>query len=198
MIRISVFVHETAEVSKGAKVGAGTKIWNQAQVREKAIIGKNSIIGKSSYIDINVIIGNNVKIQNFVSVYDGVTIEDNVFIGPGVIFTNDLYPRALSTEGEWSKTLVKEGASVASGSVIVCGNILGKHCMVGAGSVVTKDIPDYGLAYGNPAKLKGFVCECGRKLSEIIKDNNLNVLHRCGSCGKEIKILINDFKKIVP
>ena len=197
MIKISVFIHKTAEVSKDAKLGEGTKIWNQAQVREKAVIGKNSIIGKSSYIDLNVIIGNNVKIQNFVSVYDGVKIEDNVFIGPSVTFTNDLYPRATSTSRAWSKTLVKEGSSIAAGAIIVCGNTLGKHSMIGAGSVVTKDIPDYGLAYGNPAKLKGFVCVCGRKLSEIIKKNNLDVLYKCASCGKEIKIPVSDFKKIV-
>ncbi len=197
MIKISVFIHETAEVSKGAKVGAGTKIWNQAQVREKATIGKNSIIGKSSYIDVNVIIGNNVKIQNFVSVYDGVTLKDNVFIGPSVTFTNDLYPRATSTSRAWSKTLVKEGASIATGAIVICGNTLGKHCMVGAGSVVTRDIPDYGLAYGNPARLKGFVCECGRKLSEIIKRNNLDILYKCSCCGKEIRIPVGDFRKIV-
>ena len=197
MINISVFIHKTADVSKDAKIGAGTKIWNQAQVREKATIGKNSIIGKSSYIDINVIIGNNVKIQNFVSVYDGVTIEDNVFIGPGVIFTNDLYPRAASTEREWSKTLVKEGASIAAGTIIICENTLGKHCMIGAGSVVTKEVPDYGLAYGNPAKLKGFVCECGHKLTEIVNKNNLNVLYKCTHCSKEIKIPVDVFNKII-
>ncbi len=197
MIRISIFIHKTAEVSKGAKIGAGTRIWNQAQVREKATIGKNSIIGKSSYIDINVIIGNNVKIQNFVSVYDGVAIEDNVFIGPGAIFTNDLYPRATSTARAWSKTFVKEGASIAAGAIIICGNTLGKHCMVGAGSVVTKSIPDYGLAYGNPAKLKGFVCECGHRLTEIVNKNNLNVLFMCTHCNKEIKIPVVDFNKII-
>jgi len=197
VININVFIHKTADVSKDAKIGAGTRIWNQAQVREKATIGKDSIIGKSSYIDVNVVIGSNVKIQNFVSVYDGVTIEDNVFIGPVVIFTNDLYPRANSTSRVWSKTLVKEGASIAAGAIIVCENTLGKHCMIGAGSVLTKSIPDYGLAYGNPAKLKGFVCECGRKLSEIIKRNNLDILYKCSCCGKEIRIPVEDFRKIV-
>ncbi|NOQ55331.1 MAG: N-acetyltransferase [Nanohaloarchaea archaeon] len=196
-MNINVFIHKTADVSKDAKVGAGTKIWNQAQVREKATIGKDCIIGKSSYIDMNVIIGNNVKIQNFASVYDGVVLENNVFVGPSVTFTNDLYPRANSTSREWSKTLVKVGASIAAGAIIVCENTLGKHCMVGAGSVITKSIPDYGLAYGNPAKLKGFVCECGRKLSEIIKRNNLDVLYKCSSCNKEIKIPVEDFRKIV-
>ncbi|NOQ55621.1 MAG: N-acetyltransferase [Nanohaloarchaea archaeon] len=194
---MSVFIHKTAEVSKDAKVGAGTKIWNHAQVREKATIGKDCIIGKSSYIDMNVVIGNNVKIQNFVSVYDGVILENNVFVGPSVTFTNDLYPRANSTSREWSKTLVKEGASIAAGAIIVCENTLGKHCMVGAGSVVTKDIPDYGIAYGNPAKLKGFVCECGHKLSEIVNKNNLNILYRCTSCSKKIKIPVEDFNKLI-
>ncbi|MBW6462075.1 MAG: N-acetyltransferase [DPANN group archaeon] len=194
---MSVFIHETADVSKDAKIGAGTKIWNQAQVRETAVIGTGCIIGKSSYIDVNVIIGNNVKIQNFVAVYDGVVLEDKVFIGPGVIFTNDLYPRANSTSRSWSKTLVKEGASIATGTVIVCGNTIGKHAMVGAGSVVTRDIPDYGLAYGNPAKLKGFVCECGHKLTEKIKDNNINVLYKCANCDKDIKISVVDLKKLV-
>ena len=197
MIRISVFVHETADVSKDAKISAGTKIWNQAQVRETAIIGKDCIIGKSSYIDVGVVIGNNVKIQNFVSVYDGVVLEDDVFIGPSVTFTNDLYPRANSTSRAWSKTLVKEGASIAAGTVIVCGNTIGKHAMVGAGPVVTRDIPDHGLAYGNPAKLKGFVCECGHKLTEKVKENNLNLLYRCTSCKKEIKISVADFNKLL-
>lgn len=197
MIRINIFVHETAEVSEDAKIGAGTKIWNQAQVRETAVIGKDCILGKSSYIDVGVIIGNNVKIQNFVSVYDGVVLEDDVFIGPSVTFTNDLYPRVNSTSRSWSKTLMKEGASIAAGTVIVCGNTIGKHAMVGAGSVVTKDIPDYGLAYGNPAKLKGFVCECGHKLTEKVKENNLNVLYICKHCKKEIKIPVADFNKLI-
>ncbi|NOQ55359.1 MAG: N-acetyltransferase [Nanohaloarchaea archaeon] len=194
---MSVVIHETADVSKSAKIGTGTKIWNQAQVRETAIIGDHCIIGKSSYIDVGVIIGDNVKIQNFVSVYDGVVLEDDVFIGPSVTFTNDLYPRAKSTSRAWSKTLVKEGASIAAGTVIVCGNVVGRYAMVGAGSVVTRDIPDYGLAYGNPAKLKGFVCECGHKLTEKVKENNLNVLYKCKSCDKEIKIPVADFKKII-
>ena len=197
MIRISVFVHETADVSDDAKIGNGTKIWNQAQVRETSVIGKDCIIGKSSYIDVGVVIGNNVKIQNFVSVYDGVVLEDDVFIGPSVTFTNDLYPRAKSISIAWAKILVKEGASIAAGAIIVCGNVVGRYAMVGAGSVVTRDIPDYGLAYGNPAKLKGFVCECGHKLTEKVKENNLNLLYKCTNCKKEIKIPVADFNKLI-
>ena len=157
------FIHETAEISKGAKIGKNTKIWHQSQVREEAEIGENCIISKCVYIDFGVKIGNNVKIQNGVSVYHGVIIEDEVFLGPHMTFTNDLYPRAFNSNWECVNTLVKRGASIGANATIICGVIIGEYAMVGSGAVVTKNVPAYGLVFGNPAKLKGFVCKCGRK-----------------------------------
>ncbi|PKP58346.1 MAG: N-acetyltransferase [Candidatus Altiarchaeales archaeon HGW-Altiarchaeales-1] len=163
-----IFIHSTAEVSDKAKIGDGTKIWHHAQVREKAEIGKNCNIGKGVYIDFGVKIGSNCKIQNYVSVYHGVIIEDNVFVGPSVTFTNDLYPRAfIRSEEKVSKTLVKRCASIGANSTIICGITIGKFAMIGAGSIVTKDVPDYALCYGNPARINGFVCECGRKIEKF-------------------------------
>lgn len=184
---MGVRIHPTAEVSEKAKIGEGTSIWNQSQVRENAVIGKNCIISKNVYIDCGVTIGSNVKIQNNVSVYHGVTVEDGAFIGPHVCFTNDLLPRSITEAGElkgtddWtlSKTLVKQGASIGTNSTIICGITLGRFSLIGAGSVVTKDIPDHGLAYGNPAKLRGYVCFCGQKLE------NINSKYVCSKCNKE-------------
>jgi len=171
-------IHETADVSEKAKIGRDTNIWNQSQVRESAVIGDNCILSKNVYVCAGVKIGDNVKIQNNVSVYQGVTIEDGVFVGPHVCFTNDLLPRAINSDGkpktgadnpdDWkiTKTLVKKGASIGANSTIVCGVTIGEWALVGAGSVITKDVPDYGLVYGNPAKLHGFVCACAEKLEK--------------------------------
>ncbi|MFH1055756.1 MAG: acyltransferase [Candidatus Altiarchaeota archaeon] len=176
-------IHATADVSEMAKIGSGTKIWHQAQVREDATIGENCVIGKNVYIDYGVKIGSNVKIQNNVSVYRGVTIEDDVFIGPGVCFTNDMYPRAkVWSEERVSKTTVKKGVSIGANSTIICGNTIGENAMIGAGSVVTKDIPDHALAYGNPARVFAFVCKCGGKLK---KKNNIIL---CIECETKVQI----------
>ncbi len=172
-----VFIHPTAEVDPRAKIGYGTKIWHQAQVREFAEIGENCNIGKGVYIDLKVKVGNRVKIQNYVSVYHGVTIEDDVFVGPSVTFTNDKHPRAwLWDESRLCRTLVKRGASIGANSTIVCGVTIGEYAMIGAGSVVTKDVPPHGLVVGNPARLVWFVCECGERLDKNFK---------CPKCGKE-------------
>ena len=167
-----IYIHETAEVSPEAKIGEGTKIWHQSQVRERAVIGENCILGKGVYIDFGVKIGSSVKIQNYVSVFHGVTIEDGVFLGPNVCLSNDKYPRAVNPDGslkkdsDWkvSEVLVKKGASIGAGAVVLPGITVGRWAMVGAGSVVTKDVPSHGLVYGNPAKLKGFVCKCGKRV----------------------------------
>lgn len=169
-----MFVHSTAEVSKDARIGEGTKVWHQAQIRERANIGRNCIIGKGAYIDFGVSIGDNVKIQNGVFVYHGATIESGVFLGPRVVLTNDKLPRAINPDGslksdsDWveGKVLIKKGASVGAGSVVLPGVVVGNFALVGAGSVVTKDVPDYGLVVGNPARLVGYVCKCGSKLDE--------------------------------
>jgi len=166
-------IHPTAEVSKDSVIGEGTKIWHQAHVREHCKIGTNCIIGKGAYIDIGVVIGNNVKIQNYSCVYNGTTIEDGVFIGPGVLLINDKLPRSVSLEGkllrkdDWKagKTLVKKNASIGAGAVVLPEITIGEYAMVGAGAVVTKNVPDHGLVIGNPGVLKGTVCKCG-KMSE--------------------------------
>lgn len=191
-----IYVHPRAEVSNQAKIGSGTKIWHHAQIRENAEIGRNCNIGKGVYIDFGVKIGNNCKIQNYVSIYHGVTVEDDVFIGPSVTFTNDLYPRAfIWSEEKVSKTIVKRGASIGANSTIICGITIGKFAMIGAGSVVTKDVPSYALVYGNPAKINGFVCECGRKIEKFEESKDDFVKGICKFCKKEILINKEDFKR---
>ena len=166
-------IHETACVDKSSKIGESTKIWNNAQVRSGVVIGENCIIGKNVYIDFDVIIGNNVKIQNNCSLYHGLKIDSGVFIGPHVIFTNDKIPRAINNDGslkgddDWSVGIIEVGygASIGAGSIILPNVKIGKFSMIGSGSVVTKDVPDFALVYGNPARICGEVNESG----EIIK-----------------------------
>lgn len=165
-IMSDTYIHPTATVDKGAKIGHGTKIWHYAHVRDTAQLGNNVIVGKSSYVDSHVSIGNNVKIQNLVSVYNGVKIGNDVFVGPHVAFTNDFYPRAV---GEWNivETFVEDGVSIGANSTIICGHTLGKYCLIGAGSVVTKDVPPHALVAGNPARLVGWACStCAHKIAD--------------------------------
>ena len=147
-------IHKTAEVSGKCSIGANTYIWNNAQIRENAKIGKNCVISKDVYIDKNVKIGNNCKIQNSAQIYDGVTIKDNVFIGPGVIFTNDYFPRADNKKWKIKKTIVEYGASIGANSTILCGTKIGKRSMIAAGSVVTSNVESNELFAGNPARFK--------------------------------------------
>jgi acetyltransferase-like isoleucine patch superfamily enzyme len=150
-------IHETAIV-EDAKVGEGTKIWHFVHVRKGAKIGKNCNIGKGVYIDTKVEVGDNCKIQNFASVYQGVKLGNNVFVGPHVCFTNDVYPRAdIWSEEKLEKTFVEDGASISANATIIAGITIGKYAMVGAGAVVTKDVPDFALVVGNPAKVVGTV-----------------------------------------
>lgn len=187
------YINPTADVSKHAKIGSGTKVWNQCQIRENVSIGNNCVIGKNVYIDHHVKIGSNVKIQNNASIYFGSKIEDGVFVGPHVCLTNDKTPRAITKQGrlktgnDWNagKILVKKGASIGAGSVILPDVAIGQFAMIGAGSVVTKDIPDYALAYGNPAEIKGYVCKCGAKITKIEEQVNELILF-CTNCKEKI------------
>lgn len=167
-------VHPSSEVSADAHLGEGTQVWLDCQIRERARIGSECILGKGVYVDADVTIGSRVKIQNYVSVFRGVTIEDGVFVGPHVCFNNDLRPRAINVDGslkgtdDWtvSKTLVCYGASIGANSTVLSGLRIGRWSMVGAGSVVTRSIPDFGLVVGNPATVVGFVCSCGAKIHD--------------------------------
>ena len=200
---MSIRIHPTADVSPNANIGEGTSIWHQAQVRENAVIGENCIIGKGVYIDAGVLIGNNVKIQNYVSVYHGVTIEDGVFIGPHVCFTNDMRPRAINPDGslkaadDWilSFTCIRHGAALGANSTIRCGTTTGKWSMIGSGSVITKDFPDYSLAWGNPAQIHGFVCPCGDRLLQVSQDTDI-VITMCASCKRIVNIPTRDWELI--
>ena len=174
MTNDNVTIHSTAEVSPKAQIGSGTRIWNLVQIREGATIGENCIIGKDVYVDFDVRIGNNVKIQNSALIYHGVSLEDGVFVGPQVCFTNDRMPRAITLDGrlkgndDWvvGPILVKYGASVGASSVILPDVTIGRFSLVGAGAVVTRNVPDHGLVVGNPARLVGYVCHCGRKMKQ--------------------------------
>jgi len=192
-----VYIHPTAVVEEDVVIGSGTRIWHFVHIRKGARIGKNCNIGKGVYIDKNVVIGDNVKIQNFVSIYYGVTLEDDVFVGPHATFTNDLYPRSFNADWQVVPTIVKKGASIGANATIVCGVTIGEYAMVGAGAVVTKDVPAFGLVYGNPARLKGFVCYCGRPLrdEDILSINESSVVYRCRYCGREVVIKREDYER---
>lgn len=156
-ISIAASIHPSAVVDYGAQIGHGTRIWHFAHIRSTAVIGSDCSLAKGVYVDAGVVIGNRVKIQNGVSVYRGVKLEDDVFIGPHVVFTNDKYPRAVGTDWVPDATIVRKGASIGAGAVILCGLTIGQYAMVGAGSVVTRDVQPYELVYGNPASHAGTV-----------------------------------------
>lgn len=160
------FVHPSSFLDDDVEIGEGTKVWHFCHIMKRARIGRNCKIGQNVFIDRDVQIGNNVKIQNNVSVYRGVTLEDNVFCGPSMVFTNVINPRSLYPRdiGEYRRTLVKKGATIGANATILCGVTIGTSTFIGAGSVITKDIPSHALVYGNPADIKGWMCECGEKL----------------------------------
>lgn len=185
---MSYFKHPTSVVESDA-IGADTKIWHFVHVREGATIGRRCVIGKSAYVDADVTIGDDVKIQNFASIYKGVTLEDGVFIGPAVVFTNDMRPRAaLWDDARLIRTTVRTGASIGANATILCGVVIGEYAMIGAGSVVTRTMPAFSLAYGNPARPYGYVCYCGEKLGQIFAENECTVTYKC-RCGRTVDIV---------
>ncbi len=159
-------IHPTAILDEGCSIGKGTRIWHFTHIMPGARIGENCIIGQNVFIGNNVMIGNNVKIQNNVSVYTGVTCEDDVFIGPSVVFTNVINPRSfIERKEEYKTTTISKGASIGANSTIICGNIIGAYAMIGAGAVITSDVPGYALYYGNPARQHGWVSKTGIRLN---------------------------------
>jgi acetyltransferase-like isoleucine patch superfamily enzyme len=190
-----VNVPPTSVVDKTAVIGEGTRIWNFVHVRENAEIGKECVLADYVYVGRGVKIGNNVKLENRATVYEGVTIQDKVFVGPHVTFTNDPYPRSFSTDWKILPTIVKEGASIGARTVVRCGVTIGEYALIGAGSVVTEDIPPHALAYGNPARIRGFVCRCSRKL-ETEEKKETCILMKCQVCNKEYKIAAEDYARL--
>ncbi|MEG0998056.1 MAG: acyltransferase [Clostridiales bacterium] len=172
------FVHESSYIDDDVTIGLGTKIWHFCHIQKGAQIGKNCSLGQNVNVSDNVIIGNNVKVQNNVSLYEGVQLEDYVFCGPSCVFTNDLTPRSQYPKGTagYKKTLVKENATIGANATIVCGHTIGKYALIAAGAVVIKDVPDYALMAGVPAKHIGWACQCG----EILDDDLI-----CSKCHRE-------------
>lgn len=165
------FVHESSFVDAGAQIGEHSKIWHFCHIQSGAVIGKHCSLGQNVNVADGALIGNHVKIQNNVSVYSGVTLKDNVFCGPSCVFTNDLNPRAAYPKGSinYVRTLVDEGASIGANATIICGTRIGRWALVGAGSVVSKDVKDYAVVVGVPARQTGWVCECGALLKDTLQ-----------------------------
>jgi len=159
------FAHETAVIDDGAVIGDGTRIWHFSHIMPGSRIGNNCNLGQNVVISPGVVLGNNVKVQNNVSIYTGVICEDDVFLGPSMVFTNVINPRsAVTRKNEYQQTLVKKGVSIGANSTIICGNIIGEYALIGAGSVVTKNVLPYALVFGNPARQIGWVSEYGNRL----------------------------------
>ena len=188
------FAHESAYLDEGCSIGAGTKIWHFTHIMSGAIIGERCNLGQNVVISPGVVLGNNVKVQNNVSIYTGVILEDDVFCGPSMVFTNVINPRShVVRKHEYQRTRVGKGASLGANCTVVCGHDIGKYALIGAGSVVTKNVPDYALVVGNPGRITGWVCECGVKLaagSTPPKDAS------CGACNKRYAARDGELRKI--
>jgi UDP-2-acetamido-3-amino-2,3-dideoxy-glucuronate N-acetyltransferase len=181
------FAHESCYVDDGSEIGAGTKIWHFTHVMAGARIGQACNIGQNVVISPDVVIGDHARIQNNVSIYTGVILEDDVFCGPSMVFTNVVNPRShVSRKHEYRQTLVKRGATLGANSTIVCGHTIGRYAFIGAGAVVTKDVPDYALVVGNPGRVAGWMCECGVKLKGGPHPPDEA---SCGACGKRYRTI---------
>ncbi len=179
-------VHPTAIVDEGALIGDGTRVWHWVHVCAGAVIGRNCSLGQGVYVGPRVRIGNGVRIQNHVSVFEGVTLEDDVFCGPSMVFTNVVNPRShVPRKDEYRPTLVRRGASIGANATIVCGTTIGRHAFIGAGAVVTRDVPDHALMVGVPARRTGWMCRCGVRLPP-----GEGVL-ACPSCGERYRVAAN-------
>ena len=177
------FVHETAVIDQPCEIGAGTKIWHFSHVMSGAKIGRGCVLGQNVLVARDVIVGNNVKVQNNVSLYERVTVEDDVFIGPSAVLTNVVNPRShVPRKHEYQPTLLRRGATIGANATIVCGITLGRYSFIGAGAVVTRSVPDFGLVYGNPARLRGWVCWCGVRLAVPAAGPPMPAT--CTACGR--------------
>lgn len=179
-------IHETAIVSANAEIGENTRIWQFCNIMEATKIGKNCNIGQGCFIESGVVLGNNVTVKNNVALYQGVTCEDDVFLGPNCVFTNVRFPRSfVSRKDCFEPTKICKGATIGANVTVVCGNTVGAYAMIGAGSVITKDVEEHALMIGNPAKLIGYVCECGEKLLDKAEDNRMH----CEKCNLTYSIV---------
>ena len=184
------FIHARATVDEGAQVGAGTRVWAGVHIMAEAQVGQNCNIGENCFIEGGVTVGDHVTMKNNVALYSGAVIEDEVFLGPSCVFTNVIKPRAfISRKSEFKKTVVRKGATVGANATVICGHTVGRYAMIGAGAVVSRDVPDYAIAYGCPAEVHGWVCRCGVKL-RFQGDRAV-----CGECG--LRYAVDGEKTIV-
>jgi len=187
------FAHETAVIDEGCKIGKGTKIWHFTHIMNGAVLGENCNLGQNVVVSPQVTLGKNVKVQNNVSIYTGVICEDDVFLGPSMVFTNVINPRSgVNRRGQYTKTVVKYGASIGANATIVCGHDIGRFAFIGAGAVVTKEVPDYALVVGNPARQVGWMSEYGHRLTF---DEHGEA--ECPESGEKYKLADNRVTKII-
>lgn len=179
------FRHESAYIDEPASIGQGTRIWHFCHIMAGAVIGERCVIGQNVFIARGVRLGNNVHVQNNVSIYEGVELEDDVFCGPSMVFTNVINPRShVSRKHAYQRTLIRQGASIGANATIVCGHTIGRYALIGAGAVVTRDVPDYALVYGVPGTIQGWVCACGERLE---MENEEKGHMACQNCGQKYR-----------